>query len=87
MISIQPTVYGLKINNATIKVFNLAESFDTFNKYLEGYASYKINNVDKENNTETNTDTVEKMNKKNEKIEEKSIKIEPLDDSDEIEGY
>ena len=37
--------YGLLINESTIKTFNMCEAFDIFNKYLEGYASYKINNI------------------------------------------
>lgn len=44
-----------------------------------------IDSVVEENITETITDTVEKMIEKDVKIEKKSIKMEPLDDSDEIE--
>lgn len=44
-----------------------------------------IDSVVEENITETITDTVEKMIEKDVKIEKKSIKVEPLDDSDEIE--
>ena len=42
-------------------------------------------NVVENNITETIIDTVEKMNEKDEKIVKKSIKQEPLEDSDEIE--
>lgn len=37
--------YGLLINESTIKTFNMCEAFNIFNKYLEGYASYKIENI------------------------------------------
>ena len=44
-----------------------------------------IDEIVEENITETITDTVEKMIEKDEKIEKKSVKVEPLEDSDEIE--
>lgn len=37
--------YGLNINGYKIKVFNINEAFDKFKTYLEGYASYKAENV------------------------------------------
>lgn len=37
--------YGLNINGNTIKTFNLGESFNIFNQYMDGYANYKIENV------------------------------------------
>lgn len=45
----------------------------------------KTNLAVEENIAETTVDTAEKMNEENEKIARKSIKIEPLEDSDEIE--
>lgn len=44
-----------------------------------------IDNVVEENITETITDTVEKIIEKEKKTEKKSTKVEPLNDSDEIE--
>ena len=37
--------YSLNISNSMIKAFNMSESFNIFNQYLNGYASYKIENV------------------------------------------
>lgn len=37
--------YSLRISDSSIKAFNLAESFQTFDQYLKGYASYKVENV------------------------------------------
>jgi hypothetical protein len=44
-----------------------------------------VENVIEENITETTTNTVEKMIEKDKKVEKKSAKVEPLNDSDEIE--
>lgn len=40
--------YGLNINNYKIKLFNLKESFDKFQQYIKGYASYKVENLNNE---------------------------------------
>lgn len=39
---------GLIHNRSTLKGFDIKESFDKFQKYLEGYASYKIENINNE---------------------------------------
>lgn len=41
--------YGLVINNKGINLFNIRESFEKFNTYIEGYCEYIINNKDNEN--------------------------------------
>lgn len=54
--------YALKISESTIKVFNLVESFDIFSKYLKGYSTYKLENV---NNPESSSqDTIKESVKK-----------------------
>lgn len=40
--------YGLNINGYKMNVFNLTEAFDQFKTYIEGYASYKAENVNSE---------------------------------------
>ena len=40
---------GLRENRISIKLFNLKESFDNFNKYLTQYADYKIKNINNSN--------------------------------------
>lgn len=37
--------YGLNIHKSTIKLFNIKESFDTFNKYITAYANYVVENA------------------------------------------
>lgn len=54
--------YALNISDSTIKVFNLIESFNIFNQYLKGYASYKIENVN--NETASSQDTIKESVKK-----------------------
>ena len=48
-------------------------------------ANLTVGEIVIENTDETTIDTVEKVNEENEKITRKSIKAEPLEDSDEIE--
>ncbi len=40
--------HALVNQNATIKLFKITESFDAFCEYLQGYASYKIENANNE---------------------------------------
>lgn len=40
--------YGLNINGYKMNVFNITEAFDKFKIYIEGYASYKAENVNNE---------------------------------------
>lgn len=37
---------GLVLNGATIKAFNINESFDKFSQYIKEYAEYKVKNKD-----------------------------------------
>lgn len=55
--------YGLNIHGNTIKTFNLAESFDMFNQYMNGYAAYKVENVNnpEASNQETIKESVQKF--------------------------
>lgn len=39
---------GLVLNRATIKAFNMNESFNTFSQYLKEYANYKVENQNNE---------------------------------------
>ena len=40
---------GLVIHEHTINTFNMNECFDTFNKYLNGYANFQVESVNKPN--------------------------------------
>ncbi len=41
--------FGLRVTGATIKTFNITESFNTFSQYLRGYADYKVKNKENPN--------------------------------------
>lgn len=41
--------YSMRIGEATIRAFNLNESFNLFCEFLEGYGDYKIKNRDNDN--------------------------------------
>lgn len=39
---------GLALTGATVKAFNMKESFDMFSQYLKEYANYKVGNINNE---------------------------------------
>ena len=41
--------FGLNVNDHKILVFNMKESFQLFNEYINGYADYKIKNINNDN--------------------------------------
>lgn len=71
--------YALNISDSKIKVFNLNESFNIFNEYIKGYASYKIENVNNPN--ASSQDTIKESVKKfidNNIFKEECIKYSEL---------